>query len=220
MDFLTQSEENYLKEIYSLESELNSEVTTNLIADKIKTKASSVTDMLQRLASKNLVSYTKYKGTRLSEDGRAIAISIVRKHRLWETFLVNKLGFQWDQVHCIAEQLEHIKSEQLTNRLDEFLEFPKFDPHGDPIPNMEYKVQQNTSIPLAELSRNEEGVLVAVKDSSDNFLKYLSEKDIALGDTIKVLEIETFDNSYKIESKANQHVVSELVAKNLYLDSL
>ena len=137
---LSHTEENYLKEIYTLEEACQKEVSTNAIAEKMQTKASSVTDMLQKLSSKELVHYKKYKGTRLSEKGKTKAIVIIRKHRLWETFLVEKLNFLWDEVHDIAEQLEHIKSEKLTNSLDAFLGYPTIDPHGDPIPNGNGKI--------------------------------------------------------------------------------
>ncbi|HIE45471.1 MAG TPA: metal-dependent transcriptional regulator, partial [Flavobacteriaceae bacterium] len=129
------TEENYLKAIFSLESNSGTVISTNHIAKKLETKASSVTDMIKKLALKNLLVYTKYKGVSLSSQGRKIATSIVRKHRLWETFLVDKLGFNWDEVHDIAEQLEHIKSDKLILKLDSYLEYPQSDPHGDPIPD-------------------------------------------------------------------------------------
>ena len=214
---LSQAEENYLKEIYSLEERFKKEVSTNSIAEKMETKASSVTDMLQKLSNKGLVVYKKYNGTRLSEKGKAKAILIVRKHRLWETFLVEKLNFLWDEVHDIAEQLEHIKSEKLTNRLEAFLEYPEFDPHGDPIPNVNGKIIKINNICLADLKIKEEGVFVGVKDSSDDFLKYLNKKNIAIGDKLKVLDIESFDNSVKIDNNSQELIISENVAKNLYL---
>ncbi|WP_148870167.1 metal-dependent transcriptional regulator [Tenacibaculum adriaticum] len=214
---LSQTEENYLKEIYSLEELVQKEVSTNSIAEKMQTKASSVTDMLQKLSNKKLVIYKKYKGTRLSEKGKTKAILIIRKHRLWETFLVEKLNFPWDEVHDIAEQLEHIKSEKLTNRLDAFLEYPTLDPHGDPIPNVNGKIIKVNSVILADLKIKEEGVFVGVKDSSDDFLRYLNKKNIAIGDKIKVLEIEPFDNSFKIDNNSTELIISESVAKNLYI---
>src|SRR6476620_10565441 len=134
---MTFSEENYLKTIYHITSSSGAEVSTNAIAEKMETKASSVTDMLKKLADKDLVHYKKYQGVSLTDKGLHSAKMIVRKHRLWEIFLVEKLAFSWDEVHDIAEQLEHIKSEQLVNKLDAFLNFPTEDPHGDPIPNAE-----------------------------------------------------------------------------------
>ena len=216
---LSHTEENYLKEIYALQEGTQKGVSTNAIAQKIRTKASSVTDMLQKLSNKKLVEYTKYKGSRLSEKGKAKAISIVRKHRLWETFLVEKLNFLWDEVHDIAEQLEHIKSDKLIKKLEAYLGNPKFDPHGDPIPNCNGEITKVNSVGLSEFKINEEGVFVGVKDSSDSFLKYLSKNKIAIGDNLKLLEIEPFDNSFLIYTNSRQFVISENVAKNLYLKS-
>lgn len=216
---LSQAEENYLKEIYALGEETQKLVSTNSIAKKMKTKASSATDMLQKLANKGLVDYTKYKGARLSKKGKSRAMAIVRKHRLWETFLVDKLGFSWDEVHDIAEQLEHIQSKTLTNRLDAFLEYPSRDPHGHPIPNTNGKIVASERVMLAELKVDEEGVVVGVKDASDSFLKYLNKIDITIGDTIKILEIEPFDNSVIIDNKKQQITISGNVAKNLYIKS-
>ena len=133
----SQAEENYVKAIYALDTQTKKGVSTNLIAKKLQTKASSVTDMLQKLSGKRLVDYKKYHGVQLSKKGKKIAASVIRKHRLWETFLVRKLHFSWDEVHDIAEQLEHIQSERLIDGLDAFLEFPTVDPHGDPIPDKE-----------------------------------------------------------------------------------
>ncbi|MDE3740463.1 metal-dependent transcriptional regulator [Maribacter polysaccharolyticus] len=214
---LSQAEENYLKEIYALGEETEELLSTNSIAKKMRTKASSATDMLQKLAGKGLVDYTKYKGTRLSKEGEAKAMAIVRKHRLWETFLVAKLGFSWDEVHDIAEQLEHIQSKTLTNRLDAFLEYPSHDPHGHPIPNTNGKIVASEGIILADLKINEKGVLVGVKNATDSLLKYLNKINITIGDTIKVLDIEPFDDSVTIDNNAQQITISGNVAKNLYI---
>jgi DtxR family Mn-dependent transcriptional regulator len=214
---LSQAEENYLKEIYALQEGSQDEISTNSIAEKMQTKASSVTDMLQKFSNKGLVDYTKYKGSRLSRKGRVKAILIVRKHRLWETFLVEKLNFPWNEVHDIAEQLEHIKSEKLTNKLEAYLGNPQFDPHGHPIPNGNGEIAKVNSIRLSEFKIKEEGVFVGVKDSSDNFLRYLNKNKIAIGDTMKLLDIEPFDNSFLIDTNSRQFVISENVAKNLYL---
>ena len=137
---MTFSEENYLKTIYHLTTASDAEVSTNAIAEKMETKASSVTDMLKKLAEKGLINYKKYQGVSLTQDGKLAAKMSVRKHRLWEVFLVEKLGFSWDEVHDIAEQLEHIKSEKLINKLDDFLDNPTEDPHGDPIPDREGRI--------------------------------------------------------------------------------
>ena len=216
---LSQAEENYIKEIYALEEDTSQLVSTNAIAKKMRTKASSATDMLQKLNQKGLVVYTKYKGAKLSAKGKSKAMAIVRKHRLWETFLVEKLGFSWDEVHDIAEQLEHIQSKTLTNRLDAFLEYPSFDPHGHPIPNVNGKIVASESTLLAELKIHEGGILVGVKDSSDHFLKYLSKINITIGDHIKVLDIEPFDNSVTISNKTAKLTISGSVANNLYIQA-
>src|SRR6188768_3076308 len=155
---MTFSEENYLKSIYHLTASLETEVSTNAIAEKMETKASSVTDMLKKLAEKDLVNYKKYQGVTLTEKGLLNAKMIVRKHRLWEVFLVEKLDFSWDEVHDVAEQLEHIKSEKLINKLDEFLDFPTEDPHGDPIPNGKGEIEKIHKQLLAELEENQKGI--------------------------------------------------------------
>ena len=211
----SRAEENYLKAIYSLQVELHKNISTNLIAAKMQTKPSSVTDMVKKLAAKELLSYRKYQGVQLSERGKKVALKVVRKHRLWEYFLVNKLGYSWDQVHDIAEQLEHIQSETLIDKLEVFLKFPKFDPHGDPIPDKEGKIMQIKTINLLQLKVGQKGVLDNLKDSSDTFLKYLNKKNLAIRDNIKVIDIEPFDNSIHIETKTHQLVISKEVAKNL-----
>ena len=215
---VTLSEENYLKAIFHLGKQGSEAVSTNAIAEQMETKASSVTDMVKKLAEKDLANYKKYQGVSLTKLGRLMAASVVRKHRLWEVFLVEKLNFSWDEVHDVAEQLEHIKSEKLINELDSFLEFPTHDPHGDPIPDKNGSLAKNTSVSILEMGRGVEGTLTHVKDSSDIFLKYLDKNNLALGDKIKVIEIEPFDNSVKIETNTKQIIISKHVAENLYLN--
>ena len=216
----SQAEENYLKTIYTLEKEFGNEVSTNLIAGKIKTKASSVTDMLKKLANKDLVVYKKYQGVYLTELGKLSALAVIRKHRLWECFLVQKLQFNWDEVHDIAEQLEHVKSEALINKLDAFLKFPKLDPHGDPIPDAHGRTIMNKTVSITEMKIGSAGVFVGVRDSSSSFLKYLNKKNLALGDKIKVIDIEPFDSSYHIETKTHRLVITSNVAENLCLKNV
>ncbi len=216
----SQAEENYLKTIYTLEKEFGNEVSTNLIAGKIKTKASSVTDMLKKLAIKDLVVYKKYQGVYLTELGRLSALGVIRKHRLWECFLVQKLQFDWDEVHDIAEQLEHVKSEALINKLDAFLKFPKLDPHGDPIPDAHGRTILNKTVSISDMKIGSAGVFVGVRDSSSSFLKYLNKKNLALGDKIKVIDIEPFDSSYHIETKTHRLVITSNVAENLCLKNV
>ena len=216
----SQAEENYLKTIYALEKNFSNEVSTNLIASKVNTKASSVTDMLKKLAKKDLVVYKKYQGVYLTEQGRLSALGVIRKHRLWECFLVQKLQFNWDEVHDIAEQLEHVKSEALINKLDAFLKFPKLDPHGDPIPDAHGRTILNKTISINDMKIGSAGIFVGVKDSSASFLQYLNKKNLALGDRIKVIDIEPYDSSYHIETKTHRLVITNSVAENLYLKNV
>ncbi|MBP7397270.1 MAG: metal-dependent transcriptional regulator [Flavobacterium sp.] len=214
---MTHSEENYLKAIYHLTVQLEAEVPTNAIAEMMETKASSVTDMLKKLADKALINYIKYQGVSLTEKGTHAAKMIVRKHRLWEVFLVEKLAFTWDEVHDIAEQLEHIKSEQLINKLDDFLGNPTEDPHGDPIPDAQGKITKIEKLLLSELAESETAICVGVKDSSADFLQYLNKQKIALGAVIKVLGRENFDASLHLIINDTPLTVSSKIAGNLYV---
>ncbi|MCK0178703.1 metal-dependent transcriptional regulator [Flavobacteriaceae bacterium S0862] len=214
---VTLSEENYLKAIYHLGNQGDDAVSTNAIAEQIDAKASSVTDMIKKLAEKELANYIKYQGVSLTETGRLTARSVIRKHRLWETFLVNKLNFSWHEVHDIAEQLEHIKSEKLIDKLDDFLENPTHDPHGDPIPDKNGNYTKIKSKSILDIETGSQGVLSSVKDSSKAFLKYLNKNELALGDTIKVIDFEPFDDSFTIETKSRTMTISREVAENLYL---
>ena len=214
---MTHSEENYLKAIYHLTVQLEAEVPTNAIAEMMETKASSVTDMLKKLADKALINYIKYQGVSLTEKGTHAAKMIVRKHRLWEVFLVEKLAFTWDEVHDIAEQLEHIKSEQLINKLDDFLGNPTEDPHGDPIPDAQGKITKIEKLLLTELAESETAICVGVKDSSADFLQYLNKQKIALGAVIKVLGRENFDASLHLIINDTPLTVSSKIAGNLYV---
>lgn len=214
---MTFSEENYLKAIYHLTSSNDTEVSTNGIAEMMETKASSVTDMLKKLAEKDLVNYKKYQGVSLTENGKSAAKMIVRKHRLWEVFLVEKLNFTWDEVHDIAEQLEHIKSEQLINRLDDFLGNPTEDPHGDPIPDANGRIVKIEKQLLSELTENQIGICVGVKDTSSDFLKYLDKQEIALGSKIEFLSKESFDLSVKIKVDSKELSISNKIASNLFV---
>jgi DtxR family Mn-dependent transcriptional regulator len=211
------SEENYLKAIFHLQKLPKAGVSTNALAEELQTKASSVTDMLKKLSDKGLVVYEKYQGVYLSESGRTTALQIVRKHRLWEVFLVEKLGFTWDEVHEVAEELEHIKSDKLISELDKFLDYPKRDPHGDPIPDAEGNFQVSNKVLLSNLKKGEVGTLVGVKDTSSEFLKYLDKNNIALGETIKVLDKEEFDGSMQIQVRDESLNVSPLVTVNIYI---
>lgn len=211
------SEENYLKAIFHLEQKYRGGVSTNALAEEMETKASSVTDMIKKLSDKSLVIYKKYQGVKLSPAGKEIAIEIVRKHRLWEVFLVEKLNFNWDEVHEIAEQLEHIKSEKLTRELDKFLGFPQRDPHGDPIPDAEGNFLFSNKVLLSELEKGETAICVGVRDSSAAFLQFLDKNKIALGKEISVLEKENFDNSMLVKLDEREIQISHLISDNLYI---
>ncbi|MEM9297603.1 MAG: metal-dependent transcriptional regulator [Bacteroidota bacterium] len=215
---LSFAEENYLKAIYHLAEQSGQSVSTNAIADELNTKAASVTDMIKRLSSKGVLSYQKYKGVYVSEAGKIAALQVIRKHRLWETFLVAKLKFNWDEVHEVAEQLEHIKSPLLIKRLDEFLGHPKFDPHGDPIPdeNGEYKEKPKT--PLFELQIEQSGIVVTVQDDSPAFLQYLDKIGIYIGAKIKVIDKVEFDGSMEIQIDGRKtNFISKQVSENIWL---
>lgn len=209
------TEENYLKAIYKL-SETNEMVTTTELANILNIRSATVTDMLKKLAIKKLIKYQRYKGLHLTDKGRLIGIKIIRKHRLWETFLVEKMNFKWDEVHEIAEQLEHIQSDELVNRLDEMLGFPQSDPHGDPIPDKKLAFRKTRSIALFELKPEATATVTGVLDNSKPFLQYLDKIGIALGDKITVIAIEPYDKSFSISvNKANLIFISESVAQNI-----
>lgn len=214
---MTLSEENYLKSIYHLSLVSATGVSTNSIAELMETKASSVSDMLKKLAEKELVNYKKYQGVSLTEKGSLAAKMIVRKHRLWEVFLVEKLHFSWDEVHDIAEELEHIKSEKLINKLDDFLGNPTKDPHGDPIPDANGRILNVDKKLLSELLESQIGICVGVKDTSSEFLKYLDKQAIALGSCIEIIAIESFDLSIKIAVNSVEFSISNKIASNLFV---
>ena len=212
---ISKAVENYLKAIFSLSEDGNDNVSTNSIAKKLNTKASSVTDMLRKLTSKKLVNHEKYKGVSLTTKGKKLATNIVRKHRLWETFLVDKLHFNWDEVHDVAEQLEHIKSDKLVTLLNEFLGNPRFDPHGDPIPDEFGKFPTANSTPLSNLKKGNEGIVMGVSQDNSTFLKFLDRIDIKLGNLILVKDIIEFDNSVEILINNKESHISLEVARNI-----
>lgn len=212
---LSQAEENYLKAILKLSNQNQRKVSTNEIANEMDTKASSVTDMIQKLCNKKYVLYEKYQGVKLTDSGRKYALNIIRKHRLWEVFLVEHLNFNWDEIHEIAEQLEHIQSPELTARLDQFLNFPKYDPHGDPIPNEEGEILKVNEKLLSELSPNQKGVIIGVKDSDAGFLQYLDSIGIHLGCEIEFVKKYSYDSSVEILIKGEKRTLSQQVTKNL-----
>ncbi|HLA52220.1 MAG TPA: metal-dependent transcriptional regulator [Flavitalea sp.] len=211
------SKENYIKAIYHLQDE-EGIVSTNALAKELDTRAASVTDMLKKLKSQKLLLYEKYQGFRLSPEGRKVALQIVRKHRLWELFLVEKLQFGWEEVHEVAEELEHISSKKLIDRLDEFLSFPKSDPHGDPIPDANGRLPVKKLINLLELKLNFPGVVSNISDQSSEMLELLSHKGISLGTRLEVKKRFSFDNSLELKLRSQPAItISENVAKNIFV---
>ena len=214
---MSPSEENYIKVIYHLSQVNPIGVSTNAIATTLETKASSVTDMLKKLAEKKWVNYKKYQGVTLTDSGNQKAKMIIRKHRLWEVFLVEKLNFSWDEVHEIAEELEHIQSDTLVSRLDKYLGFPSFDPHGDPIPNANGEIAKQERLLLSHAVINQMYRFIGVCDSSTQFLQFLDKQQIALGDVMTILNQEPFDHSMTIRINAKELVLSKKIADNLYV---
>jgi DtxR family Mn-dependent transcriptional regulator len=212
----TLAEENYLKAIYHL-SLNDSNVSTNQIAAALNTKAASVTDMLKKLADKELINYAKYQGVTLTPAGQKVALHIIRKHRLWEYFLVEKLHFKWDEVHEMAEEMEHISSVELIDRLDKFMDYPKHDPHGDPIPDRDGNIKKYELKPIAALNVNEGGIVSGVRDHSPAFLQYLEKQQLTIGKKIKVTEIIDYDHSMILQIEQASTHISREVAKNLLI---
>ena len=214
---ITRSEENYIKAILSINLEKNSIVSTNEIAKILETSAASVTEMIKKLQDKKLVIYEKYKGVKLSKAGRIKAFEILRKHRLWETFLVNKLDFSWSEVHDVAEQLEHIKSEKLTDKLDHFLNYPKFDPHGEPIPTKSGIIPSTKRLTLSEMKINSKGIIMGVSLDNKEFLDHLTKISISIGTKIEAIDRIIFDQSMKIKINSKIEHISKEIANNILI---
>lgn len=217
---LSSSEENYIKAIFQLQVK-DGMVSTNEVAVVLQTSAASVTDMLKKLKTKKLLVYEKYKGFKLNNEGRKLAIMVIRKHRLWETFLVNILHFNWDEVHEIAEQLEHIQSQQLIDHLDDFLGNPAFDPHGDPIPDASGKMPYQSQLNLNQFPLQIAGEVSAVGSQSPDILSLLEHKKITIGARLKILQRFKFDNSFEIyiDDRELVHISAQL-AEQIYVKKL
>lgn len=213
------TEENYLKAIYKLaEAEPATGVSTNRIAAALATRAASVTDMLRRLADKGLLAYEKYRGVQLTPEGRRLALLTIRKHRLWEVFLVQQLGFAWDEVHEVAEELEHVASPLLMRRLDAFLGHPALDPHGDPIPAEDGAMRRPPHRLLADLQAGEKGTLASVRNTSAPFLQYLDKVGLPLGARVEVLDKIAFDHSLELRvNRDRTALISAEVSRNLFV---
>ena len=214
------AEENYIKSIYHLQ-QLANEVSTNALAHHLNTAAASVTDMLKKLQAKNLLIYNPYKGFKLSKEGNKAALMIIRRHRLWEFFLVDKLQFSWEEVHEVAEELEHVRSVKLVDRLETFLNYPKFDPHGDPIPDSNGKISEVVQLPLSQLPLHKQAVITSVQDQSSELLSFLSSQNIIIGITLEIKRRLPFDNSVEIKFKNRQTInISEQVANAIHVNPL
>jgi len=211
------SEENYLKTIYHLQTK-DDNVTTNELADKLRAKPASITDMMKKLKTRRMVNYQRYQGFRLTSQGKKIALSIIRRHRLWEYFLAQKLKFNWDEVHEVAEQLEHVSNKKLIDKLDEFLAFPKFDPHGDPIPDTNGKMETSRQISLSHLRVNKPARICHISNQSELLLEHLQEKKIRMGTLIVVKRKFTYDDSLEIQlGKKALLTISGQLAKNIFV---
>lgn len=211
------SEENYLKTIYHLQLGQD-KVTTNVLADKLQSRPASITDMMKKLSAKKLLHYKPYYGFSLTAEGKKVALGIIRRHRLWEFFLAEKLGFGWDEVHSVAEELEHVSSKKLVDKLDEYLGFPKFDPHGDPIPDSKGRLQTIKKIPLHQLPLHQKAVVSSIGNPSTDMLELLQHKSIMIGSEIEIKKQFDFDHSLQVRIKPNKtETISEQLAQNIFV---
>ncbi len=212
------SEENYIKGIYHLQKDLDI-VSTNALSEALNTRPASTTDMLKKLKKKKLINYQPYKGFNLSAEGKKVALGIIRRHRLWEFFLSEKLNFEWDEVHAVAEDLEHVSSPKLIDKLDQYLGYPKFDPHGDPIPDVNGKMEIKNKFALSEFGINKPAVVCQVLNQSKEMLDLLSHNKIALGTKLEVKKRFSFDGSLEIKiGRLSAFTISEQLAKNIYVN--
>ena len=210
------SEENYLKTIFHLQTK-DDNVTTNELAEKLHTRPASITDMMKKLKTRKLVNYQPYQGFRLTLEGKKVALSIIRRHRLWEYFLAEKLKFSWDEVHEVAEQLEHVSNKKLIDKLDEYLAFPKFDPHGDPIPDTNGKMETGKQINLSALPVNKPAKVCFIANQSELLVEHLNEKKINIGASIIIKRKFSFDDSLEIKLDNKLLTISNQLAKNIFV---
>lgn len=215
---LTFTEENYLKALLKITLDSgNAEVGTNELASSLDVKPATANDMLKKLKDKKLVDYEKYGKITLTTDGKTNAMNIIRKHRIWETFLFEKLEFSWDEVHEVAEQLEHIQSQKLIDKLDKFLGYPAFDPHGDPIPNKNGELKVQFKKTLAEVNVGTSCKMIAVKDNSTSFLQYVVKVGLGINNKIAVVSKQDYDAITVIEINGKQSSVSQKFAENIFV---
>ena len=211
------SEENYIKTIFHLQRG-DGTVSTNDLARELRTKPASVTDMIKKLKVKKLIHYEAYQGVRLSSEGKKLALNIIRRHRLWEFFLAEKLKFTWDEVHEVAEHLEHVSNKKLIDKLDEFLGFPKVDPHGDPIPDQEGRIESSRQVSLLDLPLQKPAVVSHVSDQSSEILELLKHKNIGIGTRLEIKKKFDFDHSLEVKAgRLPVFNISEQLAKNIFV---
>ncbi|MEO9210873.1 MAG: metal-dependent transcriptional regulator [Ginsengibacter sp.] len=214
---LSESEENHLKNIYNLQQN-SSRVTTNSLAAVLNTSAASITDMLKKLKAKKLLDYKKYYGFKLNTLGKTEALKIIRKHRLWEYFLVSKLGMKWDKIHEIAEELEHVSSIELIERLDNYLGHPKIDPHGDPIPDENGNMPILNQISISQLAINKKAVVSSVSNQTIEMMEMLNYYGIQIGDSLTIIKSFELDGSLLIKiARKQEFVIGGLAAKNIFV---
>jgi len=215
MSGLSQSEDDYIKAIFRIYEKTGTTVSTNSIANHVRTTAASVTDMIKRLAEKGLINYEKYKGVSLNSKGNIIATQLVRRNRLWKVFMVEKLNFKWDEIQEAADALEHIYSEKLINEMDQFLDFPKYDPHGDPIPDRNGKYILRSRFPLSDVQLNKPVSVIGILNNSPSFLQYLDSQNIAIGTQVILKQKFEFDKSFLLTINRSEKNISYEVAKNI-----
>lgn len=209
-------EENYLKAIYKQTERNKDGAYTNDIANELNVKAATVTEAFKKLGDKGLIYYEKYKAVTLTEEGRAVAVKTIRKHRLWEVFLVEKLGFKWDEIHPMAEELEHIGFEELTERLAKFLGNPEFDPHGDPIPDKNGNFAKNKSVKLTSINLNKAVTMTGIENHMPSFLQHLDKLGLKLGAEITIKELVEFDQSILVSvNNKKEFYLSQEIAGNI-----
>ncbi len=213
------SEENYLKAIYHLQTDKET-VSTSALAQQLNAKPASITDMMKKLSAKGLLNYKPYYGFTLSAEGKKAALTIIRRHRLWELFLAQKLGFRWDEVHEVAEELEHVSSKKLIEKLDAYLGFPQFDPHGDPIPDMKGRVKKVDQIALTALPLNQPAVVHSITNQSSEVLDFLHQKKIGIGTQLEIKKRHTFDGSLEVKVKNSLITITVGLSKYLYVKKL
>ena len=217
---LSKSEENYLKSIFNLSEFGNKKVSTNSISKILNIEPASVTDMIKKLSKKKLIYHERYKGSSISKSGIKIALQIIRRHRLWEVFLHDKLKFKWDQIHELAEELEHVSSDNLIDSLDKFLKYPKIDPHGDPIPNKLGEIDFVDKISIYDLNINQKGIVSRIINEDDEFFNLLKKLDIENGSEIKMIDKIEYDDSLEILVNNKSVIISKQIASNIKITKI